>query len=191
MARLRETSAKLADRPAKLDSQRRERHPKIPGTGPERREQGMSNPARPAPDPRHEDLQAAARYPDETPAARPEHQRDGARRAVRAGELRLPAGRRIGIRRQRARPYDGHGRYTASDPSSRPRPNDARRDLLRSNGTDVSWPARNRQAADITKDRGRTPSQDAQVIRPSTTFISYMSTTQTLRSRWDMDEDFR
>ncbi len=48
------------------------------------------------------------------PVTRPEHQRPGARRADRARDLHLPASRHIGIDRQRARPYDGHGRLTAS-----------------------------------------------------------------------------
>lgn len=92
----------------------------------------MTHPAGPAPDPGHEDPQADAPVPDIPPVARPEHHRDSARRAVRTRELHLPAGRRIHTSRQRARPYDGHGRHTASDPSSPPRPNDARRDPSRS-----------------------------------------------------------
>ena len=94
----------------------------------------MTHLAGPAPDPGHEDPQADARVPDIPPVARPEHHRDGARRAVRTRELHLPAGRRIHTSRQQARPYDGHGRHTASDPSSPPRPNDARRDPSRSGG---------------------------------------------------------
>src|ERR1019366_2317769 len=100
----------------------------------ERREQGMTHLAGPAPDPGHEDPHADARVPDIPPVPGPEHHRDGARRAVRTRELHLPAGRRIHTGRQRARPYDGHGRHTASDPSSPPRPNDARRDPSRSGG---------------------------------------------------------
>ncbi len=96
----------------------------------ERREQSMGHLAGPAPDPGHEDLPAAARLPDPPQVARPEHHRDGARRAVRTRELHLPACCRIRTGRKRARPYDGHGRHTASDPSSRPLPTKARRDLL-------------------------------------------------------------
>ena len=42
---------------------------------------------------------------------RPEHQRPGTRRAVGAREPQITAGRRVRIDRQRARPYDGHGRH--------------------------------------------------------------------------------
>ena len=42
---------------------------------------------------------------------RPEHQRPGTRRAVRAREPQVTAGRRIRIDRKRARPYDGHERH--------------------------------------------------------------------------------
>jgi hypothetical protein len=41
-------------------------------------------------------------------------------RAQRARKLRRPYGRHISIDRKRARPYDGHGDNTASDPFSRP-----------------------------------------------------------------------
>jgi hypothetical protein len=46
------------------------------------------------------------------PVLRPEHQRRVTRRAVRAREPHLTAGRRVRIDRKRARPYDGHGRHT-------------------------------------------------------------------------------
>ena len=65
---------------------------------------------------------------DMPPVTRPEHQRPGARRAVRPRDLHLPASRHVRIDRQRARPYDGHGRITASDPFSRSAQNEARRD---------------------------------------------------------------
>ena len=41
----------------------------------ERRQQRMTHPARPAPQPRHEDLPAPARRPDMTPVPRPQHHR--------------------------------------------------------------------------------------------------------------------
>ena len=81
----------------------------------ERRQQRMAHPAQAAPHPGHEDLRAAAARqasrPDMPPVTRPEHQRHAARRAGRAGDLHLPASRHIRIDRQRARPYDGHGRH--------------------------------------------------------------------------------
>ena len=80
----------------------------------ERRQQRMAHPARAAAHPGHEDLPAAARRPDMPPVTGPEHQRPGARRADRARDLHLAASCHISIDRQRARPYDGHGRLTAS-----------------------------------------------------------------------------
>src|ERR1019366_5718825 len=100
--------------------------------------------------------------------ARPEHQRPGARRAIRTRELHLAAGRHIRTGRKRARPYDGHGRHTASDPFSRSAQNEARRDPSRSGGRLKSCPARDREPADIAKEDGRAPDSDAQEIRPST-----------------------
>jgi hypothetical protein len=50
------------------------------------------------------DLPGQPGLADITPVARPEHHRNPARRAVRARELRPPAGRSIGIDRKRARP---------------------------------------------------------------------------------------
>ena len=94
----------------------------------------MAHLATPAAQPRHKDLPAAARRPDMPPVTRPEHQRPGARRAVRTGELHVTPGRHISTGRQRARPYDGHGRLTASDPSPRSAQNEARRDPSRSRG---------------------------------------------------------
>src|SRR6516165_10799313 len=46
----------------------------------ERRQQRMAHPARHTPQPRHEDLPAAARRAHMTPVTRPEHQRPGAQR---------------------------------------------------------------------------------------------------------------
>ena len=82
-------------------------------------------------EPRHEDLPAPARLADMTLIPRPERHRPGARRAVRTREHHITAGRRIRIDRQRTRPYDGHGRHTASDPFSRSAQNEARRDPSR------------------------------------------------------------
>ena len=56
-------------------------------------------------------LVAPARLPDITPVPRPGHQRPGTRRAVRAREPQITAGRRVRTGRKRARPYDGHGRH--------------------------------------------------------------------------------
>src|SRR5436190_17274693 len=49
--------------------------------------------------------------PGHNASTRPEHQRPGTRRAVRAREPQITAGRRLRIDRKRARPYDGHGRH--------------------------------------------------------------------------------
>jgi hypothetical protein len=57
-----------------------------------------------------ENLPAAAAVPDMPPVAGPERHRNPARRALQARELRLPAGRRIRIDPERARPYHGHRR---------------------------------------------------------------------------------
>src|SRR5436190_1910797 len=64
-----------------------------------------------APQPGHEDPPAPARLPDITPVSRPEHQRPGTRRAARPGELHATASRHVGVDRERAGPYDGHGRH--------------------------------------------------------------------------------
>ena len=77
----------------------------------ERRQQRMAHPARRAPQPGHEDPPAPARLPDITPVPRPEHQRPGTRRAGRPGELHATASRHVGIDRERAGPYDDHGRH--------------------------------------------------------------------------------
>jgi hypothetical protein len=77
----------------------------------ERRQQRMAHPGPGTPQPGHEDLPVPARRPDITPVPRPGHQRPGPRRAVRAGEPQITAGRRVRIDRKRARPYDGHGRH--------------------------------------------------------------------------------
>ena len=139
----------------------------------ERRQQRMAHPARAAPQPGHEDLPATARRPDMTPVTRPEHQRPGARRAGRARDLHLAAGRHISIDRQRARPYDGHGRLTASDPSPRSAQNEARRDPSRSPETGKSWPAQRQPGGDIVKEHGQTRGRDAQEIKPSTACRKY------------------
>ena len=134
----------------------------------ERRQQRMAHPARRAPHPGHEDLPAPARRPDVPPVTRPEHQRPGTRRADRARDLHLAASCNIRIDRQRARPYDGHGRLTASDPSPRSAQNEARRDPSRSPKTGKSWPAQRQPGGDIVKEHGQTRSRDAQEIKPST-----------------------
>ena len=134
----------------------------------ERGQQRMAHPARAAPHPGHEDLPAPARRPDMPPVTRPEHQRPGARRADRTGDLHLAASRHIRIDRQRARPYDGHGRLTASDPSPRSASNEARRDPSRSPKTGKSWPAQRQPGGGIVKEHGQTRGRDAQEIRPST-----------------------
>src|ERR1019366_4308806 len=61
-------------------------------------------------------------------------------------------------------PYDGHGRHTASDPFSRPWPNEARRDPSRQNGTAKSWPASGRQTATSPKNTAENP---ARMLRES------------------------
>src|SRR6202035_4856755 len=85
-----------------------------------------------------------------------------------AGDLHLAASRHISIDRQRARPYDGHGRLTASDPSPRSAQNEARRDPSRSPKTGKSWPAQRQPGGDIVKEHGQTRGRDAQEIKPST-----------------------
>ncbi len=76
----------------------------------ERREQGMTDPAQPAALPRHEHLPAPPRRPDIPPVTRPQPHPPGARRALQPREHHIAAGRHVGIDRQRAGPYDGHGR---------------------------------------------------------------------------------
>ena len=75
------------------------------------------SPAPGAPQLGHEDVPVPARLPDITPVPRPEDQRPGTRRAVRAREPQITAGRRVRIDRKRARPYDGHGRHGLGSPS--------------------------------------------------------------------------
>ena len=110
----------------------------------------------------------AASRPDMPPVTGPERQRPAAQRAIRAGDLHLPASRHIRIDRQRARPYDGHGRLTASDPSPRSASNEARRDPSRSAKTGKSWPAQRQPGGDIVKEHGQTRGRDAQEVKPST-----------------------
>jgi hypothetical protein len=98
-----------------------------------------------------------------TPVARPEHQRPGARRAIRARELHPPASGYVGTDRQRARPYDGHG-DTASDPSPRRGQSTAGRDPSRSTGTAKSWPAQAGPGSNIAKEHDRRPGQHTQII---------------------------
>ena len=134
----------------------------------ERRQQHMAHPAPRTPQPRHEDLPAAARRPHITPVTRPEHQRPRARRAPRARELHPPASGNVGIDRQRARPYHGHG-DTASDPSPRRGQTTAGRDPSRSTRTAKSWPPHTGPGSNIAKEHDRRPGQDAQIVRPLTT----------------------
>ena len=89
----------------------------------ERRQQRMGHRAPAAADPGHEDLPAPA------PAARTDastRTRTSSPCRTTGNPVAAPrpaARRRIRIDRQRARPYDGHGRDTASDPSRGQRPN--------------------------------------------------------------------
>ena len=79
----------------------------------ERRQQRVAHPARRAPHPGHEDLPAAAPpAPDMPPVAGPEHQRPGARRAVRAREP-PPHGQPPHTHR----PASGHGHTMATGDS--------------------------------------------------------------------------
>ena len=85
----------------------------------EHRQQRMAQPAPGAPQPGHEDLPVPARLPDITPVPRPEHQRPGTRRAVRAREPQIAAAAAY------APAASGHGHTmatgdTASDSFSRP-----------------------------------------------------------------------
>ncbi len=135
----------------------------------ERRQQHMSHPARAAAQPRHEDPPAAARLPHPSPVPRPEHHPPGARWAARARELHLAAGRRIGIDRHRARPYDGHGDTAAPDPSSQSVAKRGEEGSSLSLHADSKILAAQQQpGGDIVKEHGRTPGTDAQEIRPST-----------------------
>ena len=132
----------------------------------ERRQQRVAHPARRAPQPRHEDLPAAAPRPDMPPVARPVHQRLAARQAIRARELHLLASSNVRIDRQRARPYDGHGRHPPWIPP-RDRANRRRGGILTSNrnGTILARP---KPPGNIAKERGRRPARDTQIVRPST-----------------------
>ena len=64
--------------------------------------------------------------PRHNASTRPEHQRPGTRRAVRAREPQITAGHRLRIDRKRARPYDGHGPHRPGSFShgAFPRPED-------------------------------------------------------------------
>jgi hypothetical protein len=55
--------------------------------------------------------------------SRPERHRTRARRTIRSRELDLSAASHVGVDGQGAGPYDGHGRYTALDPSRLQPPN--------------------------------------------------------------------
>src|SRR6266702_1205598 len=132
-----------------------------------RRQQRVAHPAPPTPQPRHEDLPAAARRPHMTPIPGPQHQRPGAQRAPRARDLHPPASSYVGIDRQRARPYHGHG-DTASDPSPRRGQTTAGRDPSRSTRTAKSSPAQTGPGSNIAKEHGRRPGRDAQIVRPLT-----------------------
>jgi hypothetical protein len=92
----------------------------------------------------------------------------GKTRLIEFGRFAAAASRHIGIDRQRARPYDGHGRLTASDPSPRSAQNEARRDPSHSPKTRKSWPAQRQPGGDIVKEHGPTRGRDAQEIKPST-----------------------
>jgi hypothetical protein len=57
---------------------------------------------------------------------------------------------------------------TASDPFSRSGAKRGEEGSLTFKGTARSWPARSSHAANIAKEHGRAPGQDAQEVRPST-----------------------
>jgi hypothetical protein len=60
---------------------------------------------------------------DRTTVSRPERHRQRARRTIRPGKLDVSPSSHVGVDGQRTGPYDGHGRYTALDPSRLQRPN--------------------------------------------------------------------
>src|SRR5260370_18141149 len=78
------------------------------------------------------------------------------------------AGRDVGTDRQRAGPYDGHGRCHRLGSLPASVPNEARRDPSRSGGPLNPRPAGATGGSIIAKEHGRTPAGDAQEIRPST-----------------------
>src|SRR5260370_35691247 len=82
------------------------------------------------------------------------------------------AGRDVGTDRQRAGPYDGHGRCHRLGSLPASVPNEARRDPSRSGGPLNPGPAGAAGGSIIAKEHGRTPAGDAQEIRPSTAAIS-------------------
>jgi len=99
------------------------------------------------------------------------HQRPGARRADRPGDLHLPAGRHNTHRPASGpRPYDGpRADSPPPDPSPRSAQNEARRDPSRSLETGKSWPATAANpGGNIVKEHGQTRGRDAQEIKPPT-----------------------
>ena len=110
----------------------------------------------------------AARLADITPVARPEHhRRPGTTGSPDGGILHLPPGRRIRIDRQRAWPYDGHGRLTALGSLLAVGAKRGEEGSITFNGTAKSWPAPAQPASNMTKERGRAPAPDTQEVRPS------------------------
>lgn len=94
------------------------------------------------------------------PVARPEDQRPGARRAIRARELHLAASSHIGIDLQRVRPYDGHGDNTALDPFSQPWPDEGEEGSLTSiEGRQNPGPPAGSQAATSRKSMAGSPTR--------------------------------
>ena len=132
----------------------------------------MTGPAAPAALPRHEHLPAppVSRRADIPPVTRPQPHPPGARRTVQARELHSTAGRHVGIDRQRAGPYDGHGRQHPPWIPSRVRPKRGEKGSLTFQWTGPlnPRPAGAAGAGITAKEHGRTPADDAQEIRPST-----------------------
>ena len=122
----------------------------------------------PTRDPRHEDLVTQTGLANVATVSRPERHRRRARWTIRSWELEVSASSHVGVDGQGAGPYDGHGRYTALDPSR------VQGQIGRGRGPSRSGTAHPRKIVgaaaneSVVKEHGRKPRLNAQEVRPST-----------------------